>query len=56
MIVDERCAKCMFDKERRRTDHPEYIAAIEEILNRAKGTMSAPFVSYLFETEYQLFF
>ena len=38
MRISDSCAKCLYDRQKRKTDHAEYLAEIRELLDHRKDT------------------
>lgn len=53
MRVNESCAACLMDKQRRLTEDPDYLRAVREIIDRRGEDDSAPYLVYLFGREYE---
>jgi hypothetical protein len=55
MRVIESCAACLFDKQQRLTNDPDYLREIREIISNRGENDSAPSV-YLFRKVYEKHF
>jgi len=56
MRMSETCARCLYDREREKTDHPAYLAEVRRIIDgRAPGD-TAPYLSARFLEVYRRYF
>ena len=53
MRVNEKCAECLWDKQHHRSEDPEFLSEIRQIIDNRKETDSAPYLVYLFHQAYQ---
>ena len=53
MRVIESCAECLFDKQRRLSDDPEYLREIRDIIDHRTEDDTAPYLVYLFGQVYE---
>ena len=53
MRVNEHCAACLLDKQRQKTDDPEYLGLVTRILAERKESDTAPYMVYLFNKAYE---
>lgn len=56
MRVIESCAACLFDKQQRLTNDPDYLREIREIIFNRGENDSAPYLVYLFRKVYEKHF
>ena len=56
MRVKEQCAECLYDKQVHKTNDPDYLAEIRNILENRKEDDSAPYLVYLFTKAYEKHF
>ena len=56
MRISEACAKCLYDKQMRKTDHAEYLAEIKGLLDNRKETDTSPYMVYLFRKAHVKYF
>ena len=56
MRVIESCAACLFDKQQRLTNDPDYLHEIREIISNRGENDSAPYLVYLFRKVYEKHF
>ncbi len=48
MRISESCARCLYDRQKEKTENPEYLAEIREILDNRKENDTSPYMVYLF--------
>ena len=53
MRVNDQCSACLLDKQKHRTDDPEYLAEVKWILKNRKENDTAPYLVYLFNRAYE---
>ena len=56
MRISERCAKCLYDRQKNKTDNEAYLSKIRELLDHRKETDTSPYMVYLFSKEHEKFF
>ena len=56
MRIIESCAECLFDKQQRLSDDPDYLREIREIIENRSVEDSAPYLVYLFGKVYEKHF
>ena len=56
MRISDSCAACLYDKQKNRTDHAEYLAEIKDILDKRKETDTSPYMVYLFGKVHEKYF
>ena len=56
MRISESCAKCLYDRQKSKTDHAEYLEEIRELLDRRKETDTSPYMVYLFNKVHERYF
>ena len=53
MRVIESCAQCLFEKQQRISDDPEYLQEVKNIINNRAEDDSAPYLVYQFGRAYE---
>lgn len=53
MRITESCAECLYDKQRRLTDDREYLETVRRLLDGRDEDITAPYMIYLFNREYE---
>ena len=48
MRISESCARCLYDRQKEKTDNPEYLTEIRGILDNRKENDTSPYMVYLF--------
>ena len=56
MRIPDSCAKCLFDKQKRKTDNEEYLAEIKSLLDNRSETDTSPYMVYLFNKVHVRYF
>lgn len=56
MRVIESCASCLYDKQKARMNHPEYLREVEEIIANRAPEDTAPYLVYRFNQVYAKYF
>ena len=56
MRISESCAKCLYDRQKNKTDNEAYLSKIRELLDHRKETDTSPYMVYLFNKEHEKFF
>ena len=56
MRISERCAKCLYDRQKEKTDHKEYLAKVKELIENRSEEDTSPYLVYLFNQEYEKIF
>ena len=56
MRISESCAKCLYDRQKNKTDNEAYLNKIRELLDHRKETDTSPYMVYLFNKEHEKFF
>ena len=56
MRISESCARCLYNRQKEKTDNPEYLAEIREILDNRKENDTSPYMVYLFNQVHVRFF
>ena len=56
MKVDEVCAKCLYDQQRRLTDDQDYLAEVQNIIDAREDHNSAPYLLSLFDDVFEAHF
>ena len=52
MRISERCAACLYDKQKNKTDDEAYLSEIRNLLDKRKETDTSPYMVYLFNKVY----
>ena len=53
MYISEKCAECLFDKQRHITDDALYLREVRDLLDSRKETDTSPYMVYLFNKAYE---
>lgn len=56
MRVIESCAQCLYEKQRKRADHPEYLREIADIIAHRSPEDTAPYLVHKFNQVYEKYF
>ena len=56
MRIPDSCAKCLFDKQKKKTDNEEYLAEIKSLLDNRSETDTSPYMVYLFNKVHVRYF
>lgn len=48
MRISQKCAECLYERQKRKTDNAGYLAEIKELLDNRKETDTSPYMVYLF--------
>ena len=56
MRIIESCAECLFDKQQKLSDDPDFLREIQEIIKNRSEEDSAPYLVYLFRKVYEKHF
>ena len=56
MRISESCARCLYDRQKEKTENPEYLAEIREILDNRKENDTSPYMVYLFNQVHVRYF
>lgn len=56
MRISESCAKCLYDRQKNKTDNEAYLSEIRELLDNRKETDTSPYMVYLFNEVYERYF
>ena len=56
MRISESCAKCLYDRQKSRTDHEGYLAEVREILDKRREGDTGPYMVYLFNQVHERYF
>lgn len=56
MRVIESCAQCLYERQRARTDHPEYLHEVQAIIDGRDSEDTAPYLVYRFNQVYENYF
>ena len=47
MRISESCARCLYDRQREKTDHAGYLAEIRELLDQRGEDDCSPYMVYI---------
>ena len=53
MRISEKCARCLYDRQRNRTDDEVYLAEVKRLLDTRKDSDTSPYMVYLFNQIYE---
>jgi len=56
MRISEKCADCLYDRQKNRTDNEEYLSEIRKLLENRKETDTSPYMVYLFNKVHVRYF
>ena len=56
MRISESCAKCLYDRQRNKTDNAEYLAEIKALLDGRRDNDTSPYMVYLFNKVHVKYF
>ena len=56
MRISDSCAKCLYDKQKNKTDHAAYLAEIKALLDNRKENDTSPYMVYLFNQVHVKYF
>ena len=56
MRITESCARCLYDRQKNKTDNAEYLAEIRELLDNRKENDTSPYMVYLFNKVHVKYF
>ena len=56
MRISESCAKCLYDRQRNKTDNAEYLAEIKALLDGRRENDTSPYMVYLFNKVHVKYF
>ena len=56
MRISESCAKCLYDRQKEKTDNAEYLAEIRELLENRSENDTSPYMVYLFNRVHERYF
>lgn len=56
MRISEKCADCLYDRQKIRTDNEEYLSEIRKLLENRKETDTSPYIVYLFNKVHVRYF
>ncbi len=56
MRILDTCARCLYDHQAQRTDHPEYLAEIRRLIEERGEEDTSPYMVYLFDRVYEKYF
>ena len=48
MRISESCAKCLYDKQKNKTDDDAYLAEVKQIIDNRRENDTSPYLVYLF--------
>ena len=56
MRISQRCAECLYERQKNKTNNAEYLAEIKRLLDNRKETDTSPYMVYLFNKSHLRFF
>ncbi len=56
MRISQRCAECLYERQKNKTNNAEYLAEIKRLLDNRKETDTSPYMVYLFNKAHLRFF
>ena len=56
MRISESCAKCLYDRQKNKTDHAGYLSEVRELLDNRRENDTSPYLVYLFNKAYVKYF
>ena len=56
MRISQKCAECLYERQKRKTDNAGYLAEIKELLDNRKETDTSPYMVYLFNKVHMKYF
>jgi len=56
MRISQRCAECLYERQKNKTNNAEYLAEIKRLLDNRKETDTSPYMVYLFNKTHLRFF
>lgn len=56
MRISESCAKCLYDRQKDKTDNAEYLAEIKRLLDNRSEDDTSPYMVYLFNRVHEKYF
>ena len=56
MRVNQHCAECLWDKQRHKSNNPDYLNEVKQILNQRSENDTAPYLVYLFNQAYERYY
>ena len=56
MRVNAYCAACLWDKQQHKSDNPEYLAEVRQIIDSRREEDTAPYLVYLFNRAYERYY
>ena len=56
MRISEKCAECLYERQKNKTNNAEYLAEIKRLLDNRKETDTSPYMVYLFNKTHLRFF
>ena len=56
MRISESCAKCLYDRQKEKTDNEEYLAEVKKIIDERGENDTSPYLVYLFNETHEKIF
>ncbi len=56
MRISEKCAACLYDRQKNKTDNEAYLAEIRELLEKRSEDATSPYMVYLFNKVHERYF
>ena len=56
MRISESCAKCLYDRQKEKTDNEEYLAEVKKIIDERGENDTSPYLVYLFNKTHERIF
>ena len=53
MYISDRCAECLYDKQKARLDEEDYLREVRKLLNERRETDTAPYMVHQFNLLYE---
>ena len=56
MRISESCAKCLYDRQKEKTDNAEYLAEVRTLLENRRDSDTSPYMVYRFNQVHERYF
>lgn len=56
MRISDKCATCLYDKQKHLSDHPAFLAEVQQLIDERPEGATAPYMVYLFDQIYEKYF
>ena len=56
MRISQSCADCLYERQKKKTDHAGYLAEVKALLDNRRGTDTSPYMVYLFNKVHMKYF